>query len=122
MKAFSTASNEQWKRDHIRRARAEKGNFPYRKQKTRKRTCANMRRGGKKLTSFFYFHTSRQPASNISLLLYSLFFFTSFVLAMSFFTTTIIMNIDRYGRLGISDGDCISSLCVFLLGVFDCLF
>lgn len=34
---------------------------------------------------FFYFHTSRQLASNISLLLYSLFFFTSFVLAMSFF-------------------------------------
>jgi hypothetical protein len=78
-----------------------------------------MRRGGKSLHHFL-FHTSRRIASNI------FFFFFHFIPVYLFcigyvFFFTIIMNIDRYGRLGISDGDCISSLCVSCWGVLNCL-
>lgn len=72
-------------------------------------------KGREKLTPFLIF-IPRGNSLLISLCFYTVSFFLLPLLYWNvLFFTTIIMNIDRYGRSGISDGDCISSLCVFLL-------
>lgn len=90
MRTFSSASNEDHERPHVANERRKRKPSLQETEDKEKNMC-EYEKGREKLISFFFVFIPRGNSLLISLYFYTVsFFFTSFVLAMSFFLLLLL--------------------------------